>query len=167
MNDRPNGIAVIATLRFVMAFVALPLTLLTLLVACVAPTETTDVYTPTGQPTTGSYEAIVSDNPAHTFLTKQDVKVEVRVLEKSCFGSAGCNVKYEVIPSAKLSVGVPVVGSHEVQYEITGAEDVHIGTVRMTDGVWDKGSFHMPEYAQTSGPSAVLKARVNWVEVVS
>src|SRR4051794_37761822 len=55
--------------------------------------------------------------------TKKDFKITVKVREKKCFGSAGCNITYRINPDYVGDVEFPDTGETEVFYKIRGAED--------------------------------------------
>lgn len=93
-----------------------------------------------------------------------DFKLTVKILEKSCFGSAGCNVQYRI---SKVDYSGPTLdadASYEISFKITGLEDPKIGTFTLNgDGTY---SVEERELGQTSSSGKVLKAVVTAVEAV-
>lgn len=91
-----------------------------------------------------------------------DFKVTLKVLEKKCFGSAGCNVSYR--PQLAYG-GLPLESgtTWEVTYSVKGAEDPIVGTLTV-----DGTSVSGPEEESTSTKSAGAKlvATVTSVESV-
>ena len=73
-------------------------------------------------------------------IEKSDVKLRVKVLDKQCFGSAGCNVEVRPIPHSLDQTGWPTSGEVEWSYKITGDESGSIiGTFAMDleDGTYE------------------------------
>lgn len=68
-----------------------------------------------------------------------DFVVDVHVLEKKCFGSAGCNVTYQIEPLYKGVTPLPSSGETTVTYEVKGAEDqiINTFTIRGTQVTFD------------------------------
>lgn len=61
-----------------------------------------------------------------------DFAIEVIELERSCFGSAGCNVTFTIAPTY---VGaVPAVGDFQVLYDVQGAESAKTGNFSVVGG---------------------------------
>jgi len=71
--------------------------------------------------------------PKASFYQPQpaDFVLTAKVLEKSCFGSAGCNVQYRIEVTYN---GAPLDPSktYEVTYEVNGGEDPEINTLEVT-----------------------------------
>lgn len=80
------------------------------------------------------------------------------VLEKECFGSAGCNVKYRIDPTYTGSR--PAVDL-EITYEVSGAEDPIINTFTIDE--LGTASFDSEETASTASSSDELTATVTAV----
>lgn len=92
-------------------------------------------------------------------LTKGDLRLAVKVTDKDCFGSAGCNVQYKIRASIPSNV---TPGTCDVTYEVRGLEDPQIGTLNVTpDGNYTQDSW---QTGQTSRSSAKLSAVVTEVE---
>lgn len=92
-------------------------------------------------------------------LTKSTIALTVKTTEKQCFGSAGCNVQYEI--RAAIAVGV-TPGDCEVTYEVRGLQDAQIGTLTvLPSGRYTQDSY---QSGQTSRASSKLKAVVTDIE---
>lgn len=87
-----------------------------------------------------------------------DFKLEVVVLEKTCFGSAGCNVVYRIDPTY---TGTRDAVDLEVTYEVTGGEDPSINTFTIDDE--GTATYDSQEIASTPSSKSVLKATVTSV----
>lgn len=78
----------------------------------------------------------------------EDFTIEVIVLSESCFGSAGCNVTYEIEVGWLLHLDPSM--TYQLTYEVTGSE---YGT--STDTVEITGEEYVPPFeAMTSTPNA-------------
>jgi len=85
----------------------------------------------------------------------------VKIREKECFGSAGCNVTYQIDPDY---VGVEDIGdgTWDITYRVSGPEDgPTINTMDLEDGTF---SFDEEETTSTPSSSTKLKATVTRVE---
>lgn len=88
--------------------------------------------------------------------TPADFTVTVTVVEKQCFGSAGCNVTFR--PELAYS-GPPIDDSFIVNYELAGTQDPFLGRLTITpDGQYS----YNEEHVQTR-PGAELSATVTQV----
>lgn len=78
----------------------------------------------------------------------EDFTIEVIVLSESCFGSAGCNVTYEIEVGWLVRLDPSV--TYQLTYEVTGSEyGTSIDTVEIT------GEEYVPPFeAITSTPNA-------------
>ena len=102
--------------------------------------------------------------PAPVALPKTtDFTLAVKVLKKSCFGSAGCNITYRIDPTyngAPFPSGV----KFEVVYQVNGGQDPQINhfTIGAGDGPGNswQASVQDEEMIQTKSSSAVLTAVV-------
>lgn len=96
------------------------------------------------------------EEPAAPELTADDFNVRVKVKEKQCFGSAGCNVTIEVVPTVTDPSLVEDV-SVEVTYRVAGLEDgALIGTFEFDDGQYTTQE-HM---VSTTSSAANITAKV-------
>lgn len=85
--------------------------------------------------------------------------LSVKVLSKDCFGSAGCNLTYRVVPKF---VGPGDPNSLEVTYEVIGGEDgPKIGTFTIDSA--GTATYDSEQTISTSSASTTLKARVTEV----
>lgn len=97
--------------------------------------------------------------PRETYATPDpgDFRLTVKILEKQCFGSAGCNVTYRI----ELSYGGPALDpsvTYELTYEVYGVEDgPQINTLDVTG---DEYSTDNEENAQTTSASKKLTAKI-------
>lgn len=93
-----------------------------------------------------------------------DFKLTVKILEKQCFGSAGCNVQYRISKVAYTGPALNPDGSYEISYKVTGLEDPKIGTFTLNgDGSY---SVDEMEIGQTANSGKVVKAAVTEVEAL-
>jgi hypothetical protein len=58
--------------------------------------------------------------PTHYPVHKTDFKIALRIKRQSCFGSAGCNITYEINP--KYVGAYPLEGSFQITYAVTGGD---------------------------------------------
>lgn len=89
-----------------------------------------------------------------------DFAIDVKVMKKSCFGSAGCNVTYQIDPRY---TGTASLDGHTytVVYEITGGEDgPQINNFTIRNGA---ASYPTTERIGTSSSKAALTAKVTSV----
>lgn len=91
-------------------------------------------------------------NPAH-------FKIELVVLEKSCFGSAGCNITYRIDPTY---TGPSDISDTEVTYEVTGGESGPQVNTFEIDGS-GQATFDSSEFLSTSTSRPNLRAKVTSV----
>lgn len=95
-------------------------------------------------------------------LSPSDFKLKVRTLQKQCFGSAGCNITFQI---EVVEYGGPDdLGEQRfrVVYEVRGGEDGPQTNNLIFEG--DGYSYEEEETIQTSSSSRRLTAKV--VEVV-
>jgi hypothetical protein len=90
-----------------------------------------------------------------------DFKLKVKVLDKQCFGSAGCNVTYRVVP---VYTGDSFSSDREaeVTYEVHGLEDTATSTFTM-DGT-GSANLNSEETGSTTSSGKKLTAKVVDVE---
>lgn len=93
-------------------------------------------------------------------LTVKDVELKVKTTEKQCFGSAGCNVSYEV----KAEWPADKIGDRacDVTYEVTGLDDPQINTLVIVDPTHYE--HDTTETGQTPRSSSKLKAKATEVD---
>ena len=86
-----------------------------------------------------------------------DFELEVKVLDKQCFGSAGCSIEYQVDPTYLGDTDDLADMVVQITYEVTGDESgKQIGTISV-----DGGSYATEvRTASTSGDGVRIKARV-------
>ncbi|WP_191894433.1 hypothetical protein [Planomonospora parontospora] len=86
-----------------------------------------------------------------------DFEIEVKVLKKACFGSAGCNVTYRINPG----YSGPDLGDDQkfdVVYEVRGGTDgAQVNTFTMEG---ERASFDAEEFLSTPSSGTKLTAKV-------
>jgi hypothetical protein len=116
---------------------------------------------------TSGASVVRSEEPAEEEAAPQlgpkDWKVKVPIRSKECFGSAGCNIEFGVVPEY---VGVEDAsdGHYLVTFEVRGVEDgPMIQTFEVTDGTieWEDSLS-----AGLTDSSATIKAVVTSVETL-
>lgn len=82
--------------------------------------------------------------------------IGIRILKKTCFGSAGCNVTFRIKPSYN---GIPLPDDQEltVTYEVRGGEDPKVNSFTM---VGTEAEFDAEEHTSTPSSRSKLRARV-------
>lgn len=101
-------------------------------------------------------------NSAYPELKPEDIKVGLKVTKKQCFGSAGCNVTYQIEPSS--SAVLDPAGKWQITYSVKGLEDEQINTFTL-DG---DGTVHFaPETGTTTSSKSKLTAEVTDVSRTS
>lgn len=116
-----------------------------------------------GQFTSGPYSsAAPTYSPPYVALPRpEDFTIGVRVLEKKCFGSAGCNVGYQIDPKYTGIRTLPK-DPFTVIYEVTGGEDgPQVNNFEVING--ESISFPKEERVGTASSGAVLKAKATGV----
>jgi len=101
---------------------------------------------PTPTPTTAAAEAVPN-------LTPDDIQLEVFVTEKKCFGSAGCNVSYEIKPTVSSLPTMPI----RITYTVEGLEDEQIDSATLTP---EGRMNYEPGSGRTKSSKATLTAKV-------
>lgn len=92
-------------------------------------------------------------------LTPADFAIKVIVLEKKCFGSAGCNLTYTIDPSY-VATGPRELTDATVVYNVTGGEQDQVGNMRIDK----QGTMHFDRQTRISAEDgAVLTATVTAV----
>lgn len=101
--------------------------------------------------------------PETITLSPDDFKVGIKILEKQCFGSAGCNVTFRIDPQYLGFEPIPDEAIVEVIYEVRGGEDSPwINNFTITGG---QAEFDSEEFTSTSSSSAKLTAEATEVIV--
>jgi hypothetical protein len=86
-----------------------------------------------------------------------DFRIRLKVKRKTCFGSAGCNVTYRIVPTYVGSEDLSS-GSWDVTYVVRGGEDgPQTNTFTMTDG---EASFDSEELVSTRSRDTKLTVKV-------
>lgn len=86
-----------------------------------------------------------------------DVKLAIKTTDKKCFGSAGCNVEFEVRPTWPRTAG-----QCKATYEVKGLDDIQIGTLTLnSDGTYEQDPY---QGGSTSNSKVTLTARVTEIE---
>lgn len=104
--------------------------------------------------------AVVDDGPTYATPAAGDFTVTVKILEKQCFGSAGCNITYRIDPEYVGDQLDPAV-TWLVTYEVHGVEDgPQINTFEVTGS---EAAFEAEENASTASTRAKLTVKVTEV----
>ena len=96
--------------------------------------------------------------------TAKDFRLGVKILEKSCFGSAGCNITYRV----EVAYDGPTLDpgrTYEVLYEVRGGDDGPQINTLTVDG--DQSSVDSEETISTGSASRKLTAVATSVDLRS
>jgi hypothetical protein len=124
----------------------------TVTVTAIATVTTTVQAKPTDQPTEES------ENPSRTFTPrKTDFRIGIKILQKTCLGSAGCSISFQIEPTYVGSQALPSTGTIEVTYSILGAEDPIENTFSIVNG---QANYDKEEVASTSSSAVKLSAQV-------
>ena len=87
----------------------------------VAVTETVEVPVEVGGAPNGVITHPKPDAAEAAYNPKpKDFKIGVQILEKQCFGSAGCSIAFRIVLSYVGSQSLPAEGVTEVTYVVTG-----------------------------------------------
>lgn len=84
--------------------------------------------------------------------TAADFEIDVKILKKKCFGSAGCNVTYRIVPKYVGASDLPDTGTIEVTYEVRGLEDgaaVNTFTIEAGEASYDSEETGQIETSKT------------------
>lgn len=92
-------------------------------------------------------------------------KITLKTIEKTCYGSAGCNIMYRV-NGVTVPAGLDPETTYEVTYKITGGEDVTEGTVVISGGKFDGTLGTIEGMASTKNKSVKLIATATSVEIL-
>lgn len=94
---------------------------------------------------------------------KKDWVIKLKIRSKECFGSAGCNVGFQIDPQY-LGFADVSTGTYDITYRVDGGEDgPMINTFQLEDG---QASFPSEELASTPSSTTKLRARVISVDPV-
>jgi hypothetical protein len=108
-------------------------------------------------------ETKTEDEPEPSYSpVPTDFDLAVKITRKKCFGSAGCNIDYQVELSYNGLQPLDDLISYDLTYEVTGGEDGPAINTLTVPG--DAYSFEDSESASTASSSTVLKATVTDVE---
>lgn len=102
------------------------------------------------------------DEPAVYKPRKADWQVKVKIREKQCFGSAGCNVTVKTTPKYVGTQGMPESGTIEVTYKLIGDESGSITRTFTVEG--GQVSYTESASLSTSGSGVKVRAKVTDVE---
>lgn len=113
-------------------------------------------------PDRGSAPTVDVPSPTESaVLLAADVKLTVKITDKQCFGSAGCNIEFDV-KAGWPEAAVPRGTECDVTYEVRGFTDPQTGTLTVRDdGTALTDSFN---FGQTAKRSSKVTARVTEVE---
>jgi hypothetical protein len=91
--------------------------------------------------------------------TVADFKIKLRITSKQCFGSAGCNVQYEVEPVWQHPLPVTMDDDYDLTYKVMGDES---GPIIDTLTVYANGKYSVPYtgFASTSNGGQTLTAEI-------
>lgn len=104
---------------------------------------------------------VVNSGPTYVAPRPSDFTIEVQVLRKKCFGSAGCNVTYRIAPSYVGTGALDPSATWLVTYEVRGVEGgPAVNTFEVTGG---EARFDSEEHGQTPTTSVKLAARATQV----
>ena len=128
----------------------------TVTVTATATATTTVQGEPTDQPTDEPTEE--PEDTSGTFTPhKTDFQIGIKILQKTCLGSASCSISFQIEPTYVGSQELPSTGTVEVTYRILGAEDPIENSYLIVNG---QASYDKEEVASTSSSVAELSAQV-------
>lgn len=134
-----------------------------LLAGCSAPATTPGASTPTTPVTTASSTPTPTATPTPTPIIPTAVNlftITVDVMEKKCFGSAGCNITYRIQPSYEGAFPLPDSGQYEITYEVASDEETVTNTFTMTG---TQANLASKERIQTKKSTSKLEGTVTKV----
>lgn len=105
---------------------------------------------------------VVDEDPTPEPLafTKEDFNLRLKILDKQCYGSAGCNVTYKVVPVYAGTDLSDLDGQTiDVTYRVTGPESPEVHTIS-----FDGASYDQEDFSTSTPPNPKLKAAVIRVE---
>ena len=113
-----------------------------------------------GEPTEAPEPEPTTKAPAAWNPQPRDFKVGIKILDKQCFGSAGCSITYRPTLDYVGKQKFPAEGTTSITYEVTGTTDSIINTIEVDS----EGKFSADqEFADTSSSSKKLAAKVTAV----
>ncbi|MEX1046934.1 MAG: hypothetical protein WD757_00575 [Actinomycetota bacterium] len=130
----------------------------------VAGDGTTEVAPSVQESPEGESPAAFPEDVEPTIPRPSDFEIGVKILQKQCFGSAGCNITYRVVPRVKGGPPLPEDATVEVVYEVVGGEDGPVINNFTITG--DSASVEQEELLSTSSSGARLKARATDVSIL-
>lgn len=95
--------------------------------------------------------------PSYYIPVPSDFTITVKITSKQCFGSAGCNVKFRIVPKYHGDSNLPPTGTLEVTYDIKGAEDPYTNSFTIEG---DTVSYPSEEFVSTKTTKVNLKVVV-------
>lgn len=81
-----------------------------------------------------------------------DFKMSIKMLDKQCFGSAGCNISFRLVDLKYSGEKLPADETYEISYEIKGLQDPMQGTFEMQGDL--SYSVSKEEFGQTKNSKA-------------
>lgn len=111
--------------------------------------------------TPASADSSTTDAPVVAYVpTKADFAIKLKITKKDCFGSAGCNVEFHIVPSYS---GQPFTGTYQITYKVSGDSDgPQVDSFTIDDD--GTATYDEDELASTASSHTVLKATVTDVE---
>lgn len=138
----------------------LALAVLVLAAGCGTASQATSSGPASTQPTATAPAADLATPEVVTTPQPDDFELEVKVLKKQCFGTAGCNITYRIDPTY-TGTGYADDVKWRVIYEVTGVEDgPQINSFTL---LGEQIEYTSEESASTSSSSAKLRAKVTEV----
>ena len=135
-----------------------------LIAGCTAPGTVHTAEEPSPSPSaTSAATPTPTPTPTPTLAIPTAVQlfqITVDVMEKKCFGSAGCNVTYRIEPSYSGIIPLPESGEYEITYEVASDEETVTNTFTMTG---TKASLPSRERIQTKKSDSGLEGTVTKV----
>jgi len=103
---------------------------------------------------------VIDERPVESYdvPTVDDFEIEIAKLSEQCFGSAGCNVEFEI--DVSWSVNLDPTTTYRVTYEINGGDDSYIETIDVFGNLY---SGKLEGFMSTSSADAELEAIVTSV----
>jgi hypothetical protein len=102
------------------------------LVACEAYDATTSTKPASGA-SHSAYSTPTTTVDPGVLPSPNDIKIHVTIISKNCFGSAGCNVSYEIDPQYVGTAPLPK-SEFRVIYQITGGDSPQTDSLTVTGG---------------------------------